>query len=146
MSQKSRIIGQDCQIRIATAAGRLATVTAIESFNFLVNIKILTEQYQGEKGNRKDSKFEDVSGSFLVHPEDPEIFLFQRALADKAIQRRAVEDKVVIIFKYTFPSGKVATFTVPEAEFGPVPINSSKQDAYVQMPFTFEAEGYTISV
>jgi hypothetical protein len=144
---KSMLIGQDVQIRMSLkSSGRLKSVTAISNFQFQTNLQIITEKFLGEKHNRKDTIFEDVSGSFLVKPEDPEIFTFQQLMVQRAINRTATEDEVVLSWKYTFPNGLTATFTVPTAEFGTIPINAGGRDTHVEMPLTWEAESYQLNV
>ena len=146
MAQKSRLLGQDVQIRLTLGGTPLTTVTAVKNFVFETRQRILTEQYLGETQNRQDSIFDEVGGSFVVHPEDPEILKFQKALADKAIARSANEQQVSISFRVTFPSKKVAKIVIPEVEFDPVPFNVGGRDAYVDMTFTYKAEKYTLTV
>lgn len=145
MAQKSRILGRDVQVRLARNGAPLTTLTAIKSFSFEVRQKVLTEQYLGEVANRHDSIFEEVGGSFSLHPEDPEALEFQKFLADKAITRSAGDEQVTIIFRITFPSGKVAKITIPECEFEPVPLSFGNRDAYVDMNFTYKASQYTLA-
>jgi hypothetical protein len=144
MSIKTRILGRDVQIRIAHNGVPFATITAIKNFTFEVRQRILTEQYQGEVANRQDSIFDEVGGSFTIHPEGKEAFQFQKLLADKAIRRTASEEQITMVFRATFPDGSNVRVTIPEAEFDPVPMNSSNRDAYVDMGFTYKAEKYSL--
>jgi hypothetical protein len=144
---KSRLIGQDVQIRISTRqTGRLASVTAVKNFVFNINMTILTEKLLGEKNDRKDVVFDSVSGSFMVQPEDPELFVFQQAQAQRAIDRKQVEDIVVLSWSYLFANQRRATFTVPDPQFGTMTQNAGQRDNYVETPFTWEAESYELTV
>jgi hypothetical protein len=146
MAQKSRILGRDVQIRIARGGAPLTTITAIKNFTFETRNRILTESYLGETQNRQDSIADEVGGSFTVHPEDPEAMEFQKFLYDKAIRRTANEEQVTIVFRVTWPSGKTAKVTIPEAEFDPVPFNVGSRDGYVEMGFTYKAERFDLTV
>lgn len=144
MATKSRILGQDVQIRLSQGGKPLTTITAIKNFTFETRQRILTEGFLGETAQRQDSLFDEVGGSFSVQPEDPEILTFQKFLVDRAIRRVADEQQVTIAFRISFPNRKVAKIIVPAPEFDPVPFNASGRDAYVEMSFTWKAEGYTL--
>jgi hypothetical protein len=144
MAIKSRLLGRDVQIRVARNGAPLTTFTAVKNFTFETRQRILTEQYLGETGSRQDSIFDEVGGSFTIHPEDPEAFRFQKLLADKAIARTASEEQVTIVFRATFPDGDTVRVTIPEVEFDPVPLNFSNRDAYVELSFTYKAEKYSL--
>lgn len=146
MALKTRILGRDVQVRIAKGGSPVSTLTAIKNFTFETRQRILTEQYLGETGNRQDSIFDEVGGSFTIHPEDPEAQVLQKAIADKAIARKAGEEQISITFRVTYPNGKIAKVTIPECEFDPIPFNVGSRDAYVEMNFTFKAEKYSLAV
>jgi hypothetical protein len=144
MAQKSRILGRDNQLRITRGGVPLTTITAIKACSFETRQRIITEGYIGETRMRQDSIFDEVGGSFSFHPEDPEAFQFQLLIANKAILRRATEEQITLVFRYTFPSAKTAIIIVPNIEVDPVPINNSGRDAYIDMSFTYKAETYTL--
>lgn len=146
MAQKSRILGRDVQIRLALGGVPQTTLTAVKNFTFEPRQRILTEGYLGETGNRQDSIFDEVGGSFTIHPESTEALEFQKAIADKAIKREANELQVSIVFRVTFPGGQVAKITIPEAEFEPIPFAASGRDAYVELGFAYKAEKYSLSI
>lgn len=145
MALKSRLLGRDVQIRIAKGGRPLTTITALKNFTFETRQRILSEGYLGETGVRQDSIFDEVGGSFTMHPEDPEALEFQKFLADKAIAREAGEEQVTLVFRATFPNGSIAKITIPEAEFDPVSFNVGARDSYVEMSFTYKAEKYSLS-
>jgi len=146
MAQKSRILGRDVQIRIAKGGVPQTTITAIKSMTFETRQRILSEGYLGETGLRQDSIFDEVGGTIVLHPEDPEVLTLQKAIADKAIARKAGDDQISITFRVTFPAGKIAKVIIPEAEFDPIPFNIGGRDTYVDVNLTFKAEKYTLSV
>lgn len=145
MALKSRLLGRDVQIRIAKGGSPVTTVTAVKNFTFETRQRILSEGYLGETGLRQDSIFDEVGGSFSIHPEDPEAQTLQKAIADKAISRKAGEEQISIVFRTTYPSGKVSKVTIPEVEFDPIPFTVGSRDGYVELGFTYKAEKYSLT-
>jgi len=145
MAVKSRIFGRDVQIRIARGGAPETTLTAIKNFTFETRQRIVSEGYLGETGLRQDSIFDEVGGSFTLHPEDPAAMVFQKAIADKAIRRSATEEQISIVFRSTYPSGQVVKVTIPEVEFDPVPFTVGGRDTYVELGFTYKAEKYSLA-
>lgn len=146
MALKSRLLGRDVQIRLSQNGRPLTTLTAIKNFTFETRQRILSEGYLGETGVRQDSIFDEVGGTFTIHPEGSEANVFQKFLADKAIERRSTEDQVTIVFRTTYPNGEVVKVTIPEAEFDPVPFNVGARDAYVEQSYTYKAEKFSQTV
>lgn len=146
MSQKTRLLGRDVQIRLASGGVPLTTMTAIKDFTFTTNQRILSEGFLGEDGNRQDSIYDDISGSFSIEPEDPEIFLLQRAIYDKARARRQGDVQITLSCRASLPNGKVVKFTFPEMEFDPISVNVGGRDAYVAVSFSFKSEKYILTV
>jgi hypothetical protein len=146
LATKTRILGQDVQIRLSRGGNPLTTITAIKSFNFETRTRILTEGYLGEVAQRQDSIFDEVGGTFMVHPESTDLLVFQKFLVDRAIRRQASDEQVVITFRISFPNGQVARIVVPSPEFDPVNFNSSARDAYVDTTFTYKSDQYSLFV
>lgn len=144
MAQKTRLLGRDVQIRLALGGVPLSTITAVKNFTWNINHRVLTEGFLGETGNRKDGIYDDVSGSFQIHPESPDAFVLAKAIADKTISRSASELQVSITMRCTFPSGKTAKVFIGEVEFAPTTVNVGGRDAYVEMNFSWEAEKFTV--
>lgn len=141
---KSRLLGRDVQIRIAQAGVPLATVTAIKNFTFEVRVRNLKDQLLGETGQRQDEIFDEVGGTFVIQPEDPEVLTFMKFVADRAIARSFSEGQVTINFRCTFPNGSIARVVIPNPAFDPIPFNASGRDAYVETSVTYAAEGFTL--
>jgi hypothetical protein len=146
MALKSRILGRDVQIRLALGGVPLTTITAVKTFTFETRQRILSEGYLGETGLRQDSIFDEVGGSFTIHPESPDALVLQKAIADKAISRRANEQQCSITFRITFPSGQTAKVSIPNVEFDPVPLSFGGRDSYIEMSFTYKAESFSLTV
>lgn len=144
MSAPTRLLGSDVQIRIASGGIPQTTITAIKNFTFETRQRILSEGYLGETGLRQDSIYDEVGGSFGVHPETTDILTLQKAIADKAITRRQSGIRISVSFRVQFPNGQSARITIPNMEFDPIPFNVGGRDAYVDMNFSFKAETYIL--
>lgn len=141
---KSRLLGRDVQIRIAQAGVPLATITAIKNFSFEVRVRNLKDGLLGETGQRQDEIFDEVGGSFVIQPEDPEVLTFMKFIADRAITRSFSEGQITINFRCTFPNGSIARVVIPNPAFDSLPFNVSGRDAYVETTVTYSAEAFTL--
>lgn len=146
MAQKSRLLGRDVQVRIAKGGVPQTTITAIKSMTFEVVVRSLEEGYLGETGVRLDDIYDRVGGTLVVHPEHPEVLQLQKAIADRAIARKAGEDQISITFRCTWPGGQVAKVIIPEVVFDTIPFAVGARDSYVEATLTFKAEKYSLQV
>lgn len=142
MPAKTRLLGQDVQIRISRN-GILTTLTAIKSFTFETRVRRLAEGYLGETTNRQDEIADEVGGSFTIHIESNDAFVFQKFLFDRAQARTADEDQVSLVFRTTFPSGEVTRITIPNPAFESVPVNVGGRDTYVDQTYTYGSSAFT---
>lgn len=145
MTTELRVLGQEVTIRITEGGALLDTITAIQNFTFEARTRILTEGYLGETANRQDEIFDEVGGSFTVHPESQDILLLQNRIVRRAQTRVANPTIITAAFRMNFPNGDSPRITIPDMKFDPMPVNISARDAYVDMTFTYKASSYLIS-
>lgn len=145
MSEPTRLLGQDVEVRITRGGRPQSTITAIKSLTFTVNTRVLTEMYLGESRNRKDTIFDDVGLNIVFHPESADAIDMIVGIANRAISRDPNADQVNVIFRVSFPNGEVRRITVPKVEFDPISINVSNRDAYVDIPLTGQAESFSVA-
>lgn len=142
---EQRLFGKEVSIRLTRNGALLREITAIKNFSFEPRQRIVTEGYLGETANRQDEIFEEVGGSFSVHPEGMEALDLQRLIYDRSSRRIANDEKVSVTFRLQFPSGVIARITIPDMKFDPIPLNAGQRDAYVEMNFTYKATSYLLS-
>lgn len=142
---EQRLFGKEVSIRLTRNGALLREITAIKNFSFEPRQRIVTEGYLGETANRQDEIFEEVGGSFVVHPEGMEALDLQRLIFERSSRRIANDEKVSSTFRLQFPSGIVARITIPDMKFDPIPLNASQRDAYVEMSFTYKATSYLLN-
>ena len=145
MSQELRLLGKEVTLRVTRSGQLLLEITAIKNFTFETRHRILTDQYLGETAARQDEIFDEVGGSFVVHPEGTEILELQRLIADRSTRRVATDEEINLTGRLQFPNGAAPRITIPDAHFDPIPINVSSRDAYVEMTLTYKATGYILS-
>ena len=144
MAAISRLLGKDNQIRLTQGGVPQASLTAIKSVAINFNVRALTEMYQGETQNRKDTIFDDVTGTIVIHPEAKEVFTMIKKIVDRAISRDPNADQITLVTTVRFPNGETARLVFPELEFDPIPYNSSNRDAYVDITLSFHAEKFSL--
>lgn len=141
-----RVFGKEVTIRVVRNGNLLTEITAIKSFNFEMRSRIITEQYLGESASRQDEIFDEVGGSFTVHPEGTEILSLQRLIFERSQRRIADDEKVGCTFRVQFPSQQIARISIPDMKFDPIAVNVGSRDAYVEMPFTFKSDRYILTL
>jgi len=141
-----RVIGQQVTVRLTRDNELLNEITAIKDFNFEMRTRILSEGYLGETANRQDEIFEEVGGSFTVHPEGTDVLDLQRKIFERASRRIAGATVISATFRTVFPDGSVARITIPDMKFDPIPFNPGARDGYVSMTFTYKASSYILSI
>lgn len=141
---KSRLLGRDVSIRMSQGGVPLATITAIKSFTFELRVRNLKDGLLGETGQRQDEIFDEVGGSFVIQPEDPEVFTFMKFIADRAISRAFDEGQVTINFRCNFPNRGLARIVIPSPAFDTMPFNASARDAYTELSVSYAAESFTL--
>lgn len=141
-----RVMGKSVTVRFTRDKVLLQSVTAIKNFTFETRQRIITEGYLGESAQRQDEIFDEVGGSFGVHPEGTEILSLQQMIADRSRRRIANDEQVSCTFRIQFPNAAIARITIPDMKFDPIPFNVSARDAYVDMAFTFKSDRYLLSL
>lgn len=141
-----RILGKSVTITIKLDGEPVTAIKAVKSFDFEPRHRILTENYLGETASRQDEVFEEVGGSFSVHPEDPSALALQKAIVDRSTERTANQTQVSCSFLTVWPNGKQSRITIPDMKFEPIPFRVGGRDAYVEMSFNFKATGYILSI
>lgn len=145
MSEATRLIGKDVQIRITRGGRPLTSITAVKSLVWTINTRVLTEQYLGESRQRKDTIYDDTSVAVVIHPESAEAVDMMVGIANRAISRDPNADQVNITFRVSFPNGEVRRITLPQVEFAPMPLNVGGRDQYVDLTLNGEAEQFTVT-
>lgn len=146
MAQEQRIFGKEVTIRFTRSGDLVAEITAIKNFVFETRQRIITDQYLGETAARQDEIFDEVGGSFTVHPEGTEVLELQQLIAERSQRRLAVDEEINCTFRADFPNGATPRITIPDMHFDPIPFNVSARDAYVDMSFTYKATGYLLTL
>lgn len=146
MANEFRVFGKEVTIRLTRAGEIIAEITAIKNFTFETRQRIITDQYLGEGSSRQDEIFDEVGGSFTVHPEGTDILELQRLIADRSTRRLAVDEEVNCTFRVAFPDGSNPKITISDMHFDPIPLNVPSRDAYVEMSFTYKATGYQLTL
>lgn len=141
-----RILGKSVQVRVTQGGVILSEISAIKAFTFETRQRIITEGYLGETAQRQDEIFDEVGGSFSVHPEGTDILQLQKTIADRARARTANPTQVSASFRVSFPQGTIARIVIPDMKFDPIPFNVSGRDAYVDMSFTYKATQYLLAL
>lgn len=142
---ENRLLGKEVTIRFVRSGVLQQTITAIKNFTFTYVIEQKKEDYLGETGTRQDEVYKEIAGSFLVHPESPEVMDLQKAIADRATRRLANDETVDCTFRAVFPSGKTRRVTIPDMKFGDLAFQVNGRGEYVETPFTFAAETAVVS-
>jgi hypothetical protein len=146
MANEFRVFGKEVTIRFTRSGNIISEITAIKNFTFETRQRIITDQYLGETASRQDEIFDEVGGSFTVHPEGTDILELQKLIADRSQRRQSVDEEINCTFRIAFPNGASPKITIPDMHFDPIPLNVPNRDAYVEMSFTYKATGYLLTL
>lgn len=140
-----RILGKSVRVLVTRDGDIVSEITAIRNFTFQTGHRILTENYLGETSARHDEIFDEVTGSFTVNPEGPDILSLQELITNRSTERTADPEQVSATFRITFPTGVIRRISIPNLKFDPIPLNIGGRDAYVEMSFSFKSNGYLLT-
>jgi hypothetical protein len=114
------------------------TITAILSSNLTYQGEIKSQGYLGEKTERKDSRHKGMKGSLEFHSHTHKWMKLVQAIIAK--QKR--EDPLLVInvtYVFFYPNGEQETVTLPDCEFGDIPVDIGSQGDYVKIKLDFES-------
>lgn len=134
-----RISGQDTEITIVVDNVPITTIRAVRSHSVTVKMKIVTEEYCGETGPRKDDFYDGIAGSIELDLENSDSFVLIDTIKARA-QNRASGTKIAIKAMYQFPDGDRVIGNIPNAVFGDLPINFASRTDYGKLTLSYEAE------
>lgn len=136
MSQ--RVKGQEVELFIIKDGRVVTSFSEIRSFEIEWQLELKSEGYLGETTNRKDSVFNGIRGKIEIHSSNKDVFDVVQALVDKARRRTAgTIFKINATLKY--PNGDRPRISIPDVEFGGLPMNISSRTDYVSFSLDFEA-------
>lgn len=139
---EGRIRGSEVEIRVTRGGRIVGSVSAVRNFNFNVKVEGLTDEYLGEKTERKDSVYKGCGGDFEFVPETGDAFdlidyMVLRAKRDPSVQ----DDQINIAVRLAFPAG-TKRVVISDAVLSAPGISASGRSAYVNSKVTFDAPDY----
>lgn len=146
MSQSNRIRGQETLFRVIKNGQLVATLTAVKSFSIVFDMAQLTEGYAGETSDRHDDIYKGITGNFTFHPEAQDALTLADLIVQRAKRRTAQAAAIVSIASVlNFPNGNRPRISIPDIKLGPIPLNMTGREAYVDMQFSFSADDYKLT-
>jgi hypothetical protein len=140
-----RIKGQEVSILITTDGNLEDTLVDIQNFNMEGEFEIKSQGYLGEKTNRKDDVYNGVKFDLELHIHKQDWFVFQQKIKDRA-QRNIPDTTFNITGVFAFPNGDTPTLLIPDAYFGPQPLNITSRGDYVKVKLAGEAADFSVVV
>lgn len=140
-----RIKGQEVEVLMVVDGVVQNTITDVRSFEISVQTEILREGYLGEKTDRRDEKFNGVTGRIELHYENKDVFDLIQSIVNRAT-RQSPGTKVNVKATLNFPNGERTRVLIPDVYFGEFPLNFGGRGEYGTLGVSFEASNYkTIS-
>jgi hypothetical protein len=133
-----RIKGQETRVLIIRDGDLQARIDSISSSELTIDLEILEEGYIGETSNRFDSVFNGVSINLTGHTTNDQVMQLASAIVDRAARRAGAAVRIDVAFVYIFPNGILTTWTIPDVQFGPFPMNTGSRTEYTE--FTLEGQ------
>lgn len=139
-----RIRGQEVSIIITRDGVLEDTLVDVQNFNAELELEIKSQGYLGEKHNRKDDIYNGVKFDLELHLHTQDYFAFAKGVIDRA--KRNTPDTVVnIAGMFQFPNGQLFSFLIPDAKFGPIPLNVTARGDYVKTKLQGEADDVVLT-
>jgi hypothetical protein len=140
-----RIRGQETSTLFVVNNVPILTVADIKSFEMTWMFDVQKEGYLGETTERKDMIFSGISGSLDYHFEQGDIAkIIVGAALDRAT-RRVPGTQINIKTTLRFGDGTLLRVTIPQANFGAIPMKFQDRKAYGTFTFPFEASGASLA-
>jgi len=138
-TEGQRIKGQEVAVTITVDNALQATLTDIQSFDAELMLQTKSVGYLGMKTDLKDDVFNGVKFDMSLHIHSNQWFIFANAVKTRS-QRFTPDTVITITGSFVFPNGDTVNFIIPDAHFGPIPLNIPSRDDYVSVKLSGEAE------
>ena len=136
-----RPIGQDNEVSVLIDNQVVSRTMAIVSFELTYEFEIKMQGMLGERTQRVDEVFKNVSGSIEFQLNEPEVFEIYRVMVDRAQRRALPYPRISGKSKYMFPAlGRGYLIIVPDMKFGSIPIKSGGREEWITSTFTWSCE------
>lgn len=146
MADSLRIRGQESQVRLTRNGVLERTMTAIESFDWIVNVDILQKGYLGETGDRLDEIYKSTSYTLKFDPESSDAFTLIQLVRDRAQRRTAQANAHInLVFVANFPNGQRPKITLPDVKIKDPGMGFTNRDAYVGATLSGMCESFILS-
>ena len=132
-----RIKGQEVETSLVLS-GNVIALTAARSMDVTFKLEKKEEGYLGETTQRYDTIFNGVEGKISYHFDNATPLAFILAIVDKA-QRRTPGAIANVKCVMNFPDGSRARITIPNVEFGPMPLSFGARADYGTFEVDFSA-------
>lgn len=136
MSQ--RVKGQEVRVTFTGPTGTETGLSDIKSFEFELQLEILSEGYLGETTERKDDIFKGVKGRMVLHIEQQEYFRFTQRVKERSQRRTSANARFDATCSVALPNGQRPRVLLEDLFFGPLPMNVGGRDEYVEATIEFE--------
>jgi hypothetical protein len=124
-----RVLGQDTEFMLVQGGTVLSSMTAVKSFGFTPNLKLLDEGFIGEKENRVDEIYESTSFDAEYHIENKDIFDLVTSVIDRA-RRQVPGQQINAKTTINFPNGTRARVICRDLHFDSIPTSFGGRDAF----------------
>ena len=133
-----RIKGQEVSLNVVRDGQVEDTITAIQDFEATDLLSVISKGYLGEPTDRKDMIYKGVKFSFKLHIFRQDYFALRQAIIDIA-QRKTPDSQVTLTGVLFMANGDTPDFTIPNAQFGELPMKVPSRDEYVDITLQGEA-------
>lgn len=136
-----RPIGQDNEVSVLIDNQVVTRTMAIVSFELSYEFEQKMQGMLGERFQRVDEVFKNVTGSIEFQLGEPEVFEVYRLMVDRAMRRAPPYPRFSAKSKYMFPAlGRGYLIVVPDMKFGSIPIKSGGREDWVTSTFSWACE------
>ncbi len=140
---RSRVRGQEVELRVIKDSVLYDTITKITSFTAEPMLEIQSQGFLGGMTEEKDEIFNGCKFGFEAQLDGPEWFDMQQAIIKRS-QRITPDVKFTIVATLYFSNGQTRIMVIPDAKFGAIPMNVGSRKDYVTVKIDGEASAQEI--
>lgn len=130
-----RIKGQEVRLSFTDPQGEPEDMNYVLSFEWELDMEILSEDFLGHTAKEYDDIFHGVNGSAELQLPGPGFFRFQERVQARAQRREAANGTFSATSSFSFPNGVRARIAFLDLKFGTLAVRTSGRSEYVTASF-----------
>lgn len=127
----TRIKGQEVKLSFTAPSGDVQGLDYVKSFEWELDMEILSEDFLGFNAKEYDDIFHGVNGTVELQLHSADYFRFQEKVQARAQRRDAANGVFTATASFNFPNGVRARVAFPNLFFGTGPVRTSSRSDYV---------------